>query len=188
MFDQPWVCSKVCTKKRLFLYSILLSVLFAFTKHRGILMNAFWLLIQQICWAITPLILIVIFGFTIYHWTPPTYGGVVFYPDWAHGIGWFLTLIVALQIPLGAIIALVYYSIKGRPLDAFRPSPDWGPGDKVGKQEWIEYKQTKALTCKRHPFMSHAHVMPPPPQMGYDNFGMYYPNAYYSSGPGSYHM
>jgi hypothetical protein len=75
--------------------------------------------------------LIVIFGVTIYNWTPPSYGGVIFYPDWAHGVGWFLTLIVAVQIPLGAVIAIIYYSIKGRPLDAFRPSPDWGPGDKV---------------------------------------------------------
>ena len=143
----------------------------------------------QICWAIIPVILIVIFGVTIYHWVPPTYGGVVFYPDWAHGIGWFLTLIVALQIPLGALIALIYYSVKGRPLDAFRPASDWGPGDKLGKREWIEYKQSKALTCKRHPFMSHPvqQQQQPQQQLGYDNLGMYYSNSYYS-GPASYHM
>ena len=58
-----------------------------------------------------------------------------------------------------------------------KPTSDWGPGDKFAKQEWIRYKQTKAMTCKRHP-----HV-------GYDNYAMNYPVGYYAPTPGpSYHM
>jgi len=148
-----------------------------------------FLITFQICWAVTPVILIAIFGIAIYFWDPPTYGGVIHYPGWAHGIGWFLTLVVALQIPIGAIIALIYFTAKGRPMDAFRPAPNWGPGDKEGRKEWIAYKQTKALTCKRHPFMAHhfhPHQQPEQPA-GYDNVGMYYPDTYHN-GNASYHM
>jgi hypothetical protein len=70
-----------------------------------------------------------IFGISLYFWKEPDYGnGLLFYPKWAHGIGWFLTLVVALQVPVGALIVVLYYSVKKRPMDAFRPTPDWGPG------------------------------------------------------------
>ena len=55
----------------------------------------------KICWSITPIILTVIFGIACWFWKHPTYKdtihGEVHYPEWAHGLGWFLTLIVALQ-------------------------------------------------------------------------------------------
>ena len=61
-----------------------------------------------------------------------------------------------------------------------RPTPDWGPGDKNAKNEWIRYKQTKAMeamTCKRHP---HA--------AAYDNYAMSYPVGYYTTPGPTYHM
>ena len=85
--------------------------------------------------------MIAIFGISIYFWVKPSYGGVIFYPDWAHGIGWFLTALVAIQIPLVAVITIIYYSYKGNPWDAFKPTPEWGPQDEATKQEWIEYKR-----------------------------------------------
>jgi len=153
--------------------------------------------------------LTVIFGIALYFWEEPSYGnGLVFYPKWAHGIGWFLTLIVALQVPFGALIVFLYYSVKKRPLDAFRPTSDWGPGeygekkspnwkkqisslktkliifymnagDRKGMVEWIEYKQAKALTCKQHPYSAHPYA--------YENPGMYYSNSILN-GSGHYHM
>ena len=59
-----------------------------------------------------------------------TFGtGAVFYPDWAHGVGWFLTILVAIQIPFVAAIVIIYHAIKGRVSDAFKPSSGWGPQD-----------------------------------------------------------
>ena len=56
----------------------------------------------KICWSITPILLTAIFAIACWFWTPPTYKdsthGEVHYPEWAHGVGWFLTLIVALQV------------------------------------------------------------------------------------------
>ena len=62
-----------------------------------------------------------------------------------------------------------------------RPTSDWGPGDKNAKNEWIRYKQAKAMeamTCKRHPYTATA----------YDNYGMSYPVGYYAQPGPSYHM
>jgi hypothetical protein len=99
------------------------------------------LTILQFGWAVTPALLITIFGISIYFWVKPSYGGVIFYPDWAHGIGWFLTIIAAIQVPLIAVITIIYYTYLGRPMDAFRPTHEWGPQDEVLKQEWIEFKK-----------------------------------------------
>ena len=73
----------------------------------------FW----KICWSIIPVILSAIFVIAMVFWTEPTYSGSqekIYYPQWAHHIGWFLTLVTALQIPLIAIFMVVYYGCKGR--------------------------------------------------------------------------
>ena len=54
--------------------------------------------ITQICWSITPIILTAIFAITCVYWETPIYKGNVHYPDWVHGVGWFLILVVALQV------------------------------------------------------------------------------------------
>ena len=54
--------------------------------------------ITQICWSITPIILTAIFAITCAYWETPIYKGNVHYPDWVHGVGWFLILVVALQV------------------------------------------------------------------------------------------
>jgi len=141
--------------------------------------SIFW----KVCWSITPVILTAIFVIAMWDWTPPHYEGSqenIYYPDWAHQIGWFLTLVTALQIPIVAIFMVIYYGAKGKIREVTRPTPDWGPGDKNAKNEWIRYKQTKAMeamTCKRHP---HA--------AAYDNYAMNYPVGYYTAPGPSYHM
>lgn len=137
--------------------------------------NVGWYL--KICWAITPILLTAIFAIAAFYWTPPTYKdslhGEVHYPVWAHSVGWFLTLLVGLQIPVIAIIMVIYFAAQGKVKAVVQPTNDWGPGDKVARQEWIAYKYRKAMQCKRHPYA------------GYDNYGMNYPMNYYG---GSYHM
>jgi hypothetical protein len=44
-----------------------------------------------------------VFAINLYFWDPPSYGGEIFYPDWAHGIGWFLMVLVASQVGLPTI-------------------------------------------------------------------------------------
>merc|ERR1719150_528311 len=154
-----------------------------FSDDLGFMLNHkiswFW----KICWSIIPVILSAIFVIAMVFWTEPTYSGSqekIYYPQWAHHIGWFLTLVTALQIPLIAIFMVVYYGCKGRIREVTKPTSDWGPGDKNAKHEWITYKQNKAMeamTCKRHPHAAAA---------AYDNYAMNYPVGYYAAP--SYHM
>ena len=55
-----------------------------------------------IFWIFIPIILVAIFIIACVNWEKPTYEGtiygVVHYPEWAHYVGWFLTLIVAVQV------------------------------------------------------------------------------------------
>ena len=75
--------------------------------------SIFW----KVCWSITPVILSAIFVIAMVKWVEPNYEGSqekIYYPEWAHHIGWFLTLVTALQIPLVAIFMVIYYGCKGK--------------------------------------------------------------------------
>ena len=144
---------------------------------------------MQVCWSITPLILTAIFVIAGYYWKTPVYGGAisgedtVHYPEWVHYVGWALTGIVVIQIPLAAIVMAIYYAVIKRDcLGVFKPTSDWGPGDKEARREWIAYKYSQATMCKQHPYAS------------YDNYAMSYPppaapHGYYpTTGGGHLHM
>lgn len=65
--------------------------------------SAYW----RICWFIvTPLMLIVIFIYTVATLSPLTYGDRSF-PDSAHAAGWILLCVGVLQIPLWMLIAML---------------------------------------------------------------------------------
>ena len=49
-------------------------------------------------WALLPLFLVTILALACYSWENPSYHSTVLYPEWAHGVGWFLTLVVVLQV------------------------------------------------------------------------------------------
>eukprot|EP00095_Tigriopus_kingsejongensis_P002918 maker-scaffold336_size202805-snap-gene-1.54 protein:Tk02918 transcript:maker-scaffold336_size202805-snap-gene-1.54-mRNA-1 annotation:"low quality protein: sodium- and chloride-dependent glycine transporter 2-like" len=128
----------------------------------------------KICWAITPLILLVIFGIACWFWEPPTFtqaSGVFHYSEWAHGVGWFLTLLVALQIPIVALVMSVMYIAKGRTKELIAPANGWGPGDPKEIDEWHAFLYKKAFNCKQHP-------LGPSGGGAYDNYGMQYPYQY----------
>jgi len=94
------------------------------------------------------------------------------YPEWAHGLGYFLVLIAAAQFPVWAMLMMLYYLChpKKRFMDVFRPTPEWGPGDKSQKKLWLEKKRARQYAGQMH---------------GYDNPTMAYP--YYNYGYGHYH-
>ncbi|TRY72568.1 hypothetical protein TCAL_10129 [Tigriopus californicus] len=154
-----------------------------FSEDLQFMLNIKISILIKICWAITPLILAGIFAIACWHWTPPTFqyqAGVLHYSDWAHGVGWFLTLIVALQIPIVALIMTIMYATRGKTKELVRPINVWGPGDLSEIDEWHAFQYKKSFQCKQHP-----------QGMGgpYDNYGMQYPYPYtYNYGGGNYHM
>uniref|UniRef100_A0A8C1WI81 Transporter n=1 Tax=Cyprinus carpio TaxID=7962 RepID=A0A8C1WI81_CYPCA len=85
----------------------------------------FWLW-WRACWfLITPIILV----WSLYTFTSPTYGSVV-YPDWGISLGWCMTAFCLIWIPILAVWkvykasgAFVIQRIKA----ACSPTEDWGP-------------------------------------------------------------
>ena len=57
-------------------------------------LNFLW----RVLWALSPLFLVAILARACYSWENPSYHNTVQYPEWAHGVGWFLTLVVSLQV------------------------------------------------------------------------------------------
>merc|ERR1712223_2238814 len=140
----------------------------------------FW----KFCWAITPLILAAIFIIGCIEWEQPTFDTekTVTYPPYVHYIGWCLTLVVGVQIPVIALIMIIYYAVKGDCLSVFQPTSEWGPGDKSETRAWHTHNYNKAMTCKQHPYASAAQGYP----AAYDNYGMAYPAGATGSVPGYY--
>merc|ERR1712032_460252 len=91
-------------------------------------------------WTLIPLLLMIITGLSLWKFEQPIYGGNINY----------------LCHP------------KKRFMDVFRPTPEWGPGDRSQKKLWLEKKRPR-------------HVL-----QGYDNPTMAYPYYNYA-GYGGYH-
>ncbi|XP_012151994.2 sodium-dependent nutrient amino acid transporter 1 [Megachile rotundata] len=106
-------------------------------------MSCYW----RICWfLVTPLILIVIFFYTVATLTPLTYGGKEL-PVSAHAAGIAILCYSVLQIPFWVIVQMV----KNRDLPfiqnvkkSFLPSPEWGPREIKYKKDWLRFKEEKA--------------------------------------------
>ncbi|XP_065302318.2 sodium- and chloride-dependent glycine transporter 2-like isoform X2 [Dermacentor albipictus] len=94
----------------------------------------------KVTWTVTsPLVLLIIFIFSMLDQNEPVKYGDYEYPPWAIGIGWTITLFVMLQIPFWAIVAV--YRAPGNTLmqkmrHACRPSKHWGPSDVSLKEQW----------------------------------------------------
>jgi len=62
--------------------------------------------IFQMCWvSVSPLLIIVIWVFTLIDYRTPSYGSYIF-PWWCIALGWFITSLSVLPIPILAIIAV----------------------------------------------------------------------------------
>jgi len=129
--------------------------------------------VMVIIWTLIPILLILILGVSLANWEQPDYADKIKYPDWIHGIGYFLILIAAAQIPIWALFMTLYYlcAPSKRVSDVVRPTPEWGPGDKQARKM---YQANKAARQK-----GHLH--------GYENPAMAYPYYNYA-GYHSYHM
>ena len=75
------------------------------------------------------------------------------------------------QIPVIALIMIIYYATQKKLKEVTQPTGDWGPGDKIARQDWITYQYNKSILesqCKQHPY-------------GYDNHAMNYSMPYYNT-------
>ncbi|RUS84202.1 hypothetical protein EGW08_008042, partial [Elysia chlorotica] len=89
-------------------------------------------ILMRLCWTvITPSILLCLFIFTCAKYSLPVYDGYVF-PMWANGIGFFISIIPLIPIPVGMVIALSKQkgSFFQRLRSSLRPAPTWGPAMK----------------------------------------------------------
>ncbi|XP_041475568.1 sodium- and chloride-dependent glycine transporter 1-like [Lytechinus variegatus] len=90
----------------------------------------------QVCWAVlSPLamMLIVILGFVFY--VPAYYGDYVF-PDWAQAVGWIMSFVSFLVVPLYSVYAMIFLaegSFFKRLSFLMKPTWDWGPALNVDR-------------------------------------------------------
>lgn len=98
------------------------------------------------CWVfVTPLVISVLFVFTLIDIKPTSYGEYVF-PDWATPIGWMFSLISVSAIPLVAIHKVVTSDIPRSTMDKIKilvqPTAEWGPKLQIHRMETMSPKHT----------------------------------------------
>ncbi|KAF6735703.1 Sodium- and chloride-dependent neutral and basic amino acid transporter B(0+) [Oryzias melastigma] len=110
---------------------------------------AFWLW-WRACWFfISPCIILVILGWSIATFAPPTYGKVQ-YPGWGLGLGWSLVAFVLIWIPVVALYNL--RKARGSPWERFKslcsPSEEWHPYLDIHRGE--RYSEERCYNRKDH--------------------------------------
>ncbi|XP_069049540.1 sodium- and chloride-dependent neutral and basic amino acid transporter B(0+)-like [Lepisosteus oculatus] len=123
----------------------------------------FWLW-WRACWFfISPCILIAILFWSLATFTSPSYGSVV-YPNWATSIGWCMTAVCLIWIPVVAALKAIEAngSIWQRIRTACTPTADWGPylechrGDRYKHQQspWdqksCKFRETEVSVINDH--------------------------------------
>ena len=117
-----------------------------------------------VLWRLIPFALCLILGVALYVWEQPTQGNCntspetcIKYPDWVHGIGILLILIVVTQIPIWAVITSLYYlcAPSKRFLDVVRPTKAWGPGNKEANRS---YQRHRAAVGRAQGILCHLAV------------------------------
>eukprot|EP00092_Neocalanus_flemingeri_P034545 GFUD01037568.1.p1 GENE.GFUD01037568.1~~GFUD01037568.1.p1 ORF type:complete len:663 (+),score=142.17 GFUD01037568.1:118-2106(+) len=111
------------------------------------------------CWVLSPVFLVVIFIAACADWHQPSYGSVS-YPPWAHTIGWVLTLVSVVQIPIWMLIMLLVSIMEG----GFGSWSTFGP-----TYSWLERRSTADLTFIYKPNLSTQTMVEC--TMNYDNVG-----------------
>ncbi|XP_039953950.1 sodium-dependent nutrient amino acid transporter 1 isoform X2 [Bactrocera tryoni] len=91
------------------------------------------------CWAlITPGIMTLILIYFYATYESLTYNNV-HYPSWAYALGWTITALGVLQVPIWAIVAIIRQpgkSLTEKVHGAFRPESNWGPSDHLLREQY----------------------------------------------------
>ncbi|KAH8266665.1 hypothetical protein KR018_008020 [Drosophila ironensis] len=93
----------------------------------------------RLCWSIiTPLVMTVILIYFYATYQPLTYNNVI-YPTWAYSIGWVITSLGILQLPIWMIVAIIRDPGRGlgqKIRGAFTPKKNWGPMDPLLREQY----------------------------------------------------
>ncbi|GFO30481.1 sodium- and chloride-dependent glycine transporter 1-like [Plakobranchus ocellatus] len=111
-------------------------------------------LFMKSCWTVvTPGLMLCVFIFTCAKYTLPVYDGYVF-PTWANAIGFFISVIPIIPIPVGMVIALKQQqgSCLQRLRASLRPASDWGPA--LRKYSALYSERRQEYSTKPHWFVS----------------------------------
>ena len=104
---------------------------------------------------ISPALLVVIFIAACSEWQLPSYGSVP-YPPWAHTIGWVLTLVSVVQIPLWLVIMSLVSLMEGGSWSTFYPTQSWLERRKDANETFI-FKPNQSMcsmeSCIKPPFI-----------------------------------
>ncbi|XP_011189045.2 sodium-dependent nutrient amino acid transporter 1 isoform X1 [Zeugodacus cucurbitae] len=91
------------------------------------------------CWAlITPGIMTLILIYFYATYQSLTYNNV-HYPNWAYALGWTITALGVLQVPIWAVVAIIRQpgeSLSEKVHGAFRPVRNWGPSDPLLREQY----------------------------------------------------
>ncbi|KAK7574237.1 hypothetical protein V9T40_011428 [Parthenolecanium corni] len=108
----------------------------------------------QVTWGFcAPVILSAIFIYSLIDFKPLTYEDYD-YPDWADALGWCLSGLSIIQIPLWAIIIIIRQDAptwKEKILKSCRSNDSWGPTDPELKREWLKEQSTGAADGQSKP-------------------------------------
>ncbi|XP_037534851.1 sodium- and chloride-dependent neutral and basic amino acid transporter B(0+) [Nematolebias whitei] len=114
--------------------------------------SAFWLW-WRLCWFfISPCIILMILGWSVVTFVPPTYGNVN-YPSWGLALGWCMVAFVLIWIPAVAVFKLI--KAKGNPWKRLKslcsPSEDWHPYLDIHRGErYSEERCRRKKKSKKH--------------------------------------
>ncbi|KAL9921351.1 sodium-dependent nutrient amino acid transporter 1-like isoform X2 [Glossina fuscipes] len=100
------------------------------------------------CWSvITPLIMTIILIYFLSTYTPLTYNNVS-YPNWAYALGWTITAVGVLQLPLWLIVAVIRdpgVTWREKFIGAFKPKHDWGPIDPLLREQYNKAMDNESI-------------------------------------------
>ncbi|XP_054883421.1 sodium- and chloride-dependent neutral and basic amino acid transporter B(0+) [Poeciliopsis prolifica] len=103
----------------------------------------FWLW-WKTCWLfVTPFILLVILVWSLFTFSPPTYGDIRF-PSWGLSLGWCMLAFVLLWLPVAAVYHLTKAkgTLVNRLMSVCAPSEDWGPYLEINREGRYPKRQT----------------------------------------------
>lgn len=101
-----------------------------------------------LCWLVfAPLLVLCILISSIVQYTPARYGKSYTYPAWAEVVGWGISLVSIIWIPVGAIHEI--YCTKGSLLQriktAMTPTVDLDPIDNIREKDTADIPESEAL-------------------------------------------
>ncbi|XP_037946221.1 sodium-dependent nutrient amino acid transporter 1-like isoform X1 [Teleopsis dalmanni] len=120
-------------------------------KDAEFMMNRKIGLYWRICWAVvTPLIMTMILIYFYATYTQLTYNDVP-YPTWAYALGWTITSLGVLQVPIWMCVAIIRdpgTTLAEKIRGAFSPKPNWGPSDPLLREQYKKERDNDSFITK----------------------------------------